>query len=183
MTSMLRRKPMPTGDIGVRAQPKPGCDSCPRPCLTGPERLVGVGFRCWLAGYQTGDIGCWELAWNAFAGELGAPRAKSAITELSCWVRDIKDSAKRKIEVFPGPCATFCKDECMAVSMIAAGQHNHCPALRACAFALLEHSDVGTVVVGAQAFGNVLRDLDVVLSQDAVLNAAAVAALPANQRH
>jgi len=30
-----------------------------------PERLVGLGFRAWLAGYQTGDISCWEEAWVA----------------------------------------------------------------------------------------------------------------------
>jgi len=28
----------------------------PPPRKTGAEWLVGVGFRCWLAGYDTGDI-------------------------------------------------------------------------------------------------------------------------------
>ena len=51
-----------------------------------PERLVGVGFRCWLAGYQTDDINCWETGWNLFASELGPASAKTAVTELSCWV-------------------------------------------------------------------------------------------------
>lgn len=32
--------------------------------LSAPERLVGVGFRCWLAGYRTSDIGCWDVAWH-----------------------------------------------------------------------------------------------------------------------
>ena len=32
----------------------------PPPSKTGAEWLVGVGFRCWLAGYDTGDIACWE---------------------------------------------------------------------------------------------------------------------------
>ena len=184
MTGKSRRQRFPVASTqGPATIAGSDCGTCPRRCLAGPERLVGIGFRCWLAGYQTGDIGCWELAWNTFAGELGSARAKPAITELSCWVRDIKDSAQRRIEVFPGPCATFCRDECMAVSMIAAGQHDHCPALRACALALLEHSDAGAVIEGARTFAHVLRDLEVVLSPDAVINATAVAALPASQRH
>ena len=28
----------------------------PVPPRSGAEWLVGVGFRCWLAGYDTGDI-------------------------------------------------------------------------------------------------------------------------------
>ena len=32
--------------------------------LSAPERLVGIGFRCWMAGFQTSDIGCWETAWG-----------------------------------------------------------------------------------------------------------------------
>jgi hypothetical protein len=151
---------------------KVDCSTCPRPCLTGPARLVGIGFRCWLAGYQTGDIACWETAWDTFAGELGSQRAKVAVTELACWVRSITYNAQRPIEVFPHPCATFCRDECMAVSMIAAGQHGQCPALRACAFALLQTSDVDAVVDGAQAFAGALRDIDLVLPPMAIFNAA-----------
>lgn len=149
------------------------CLTCPRPCLLGPARLVGVGFRCWLAGYQTGDIACWEVAWNSFAVALGPARAKRAVTDLSCWVRAINSAAQRPIEVFPAGCATFCRDECMAVSMVAAGQNSVCPAMRACAYALLETSDVEQVVDSARAFGDALRDVDLVLPPDAILNAAA----------
>ena len=53
----------------------------------GAERLVGVGFRCWLAGYETGDISCWESGWNAYSVALGPLHAKRAVTELACWVR------------------------------------------------------------------------------------------------
>ena len=149
------------------------CNSCPRRCLLGPARLVGVGFRCWFNGYQTGDIACWEVAWDAFAGELGSARAKCAVTELACWVRTISQCAQRPIEVFAHPCATFCPDECMAVSMVAAGQHGQSSALRACAFSLLQSSEVGAVVEGAQAFANALRGVDVMLPPDAIFTAVA----------
>lgn len=158
----------------LRTQQLGPCGTCPRPCLKGPERLVGIGFRCWLAGYQTGDIACWEEAWNTYAAELGPACAKVAVTELACWVRTISQYALRPIEVFPAPCTTFCRDECMAVSMIAASQHSVCPALRACAFALLENSAIDEVVEGAQNFADALRGVDVVLSQAAILDAMAM---------
>jgi hypothetical protein len=174
VANMLRRKPNITTAGQSGQQQQLACAACPRPCLKGAERLVGLGFRSWLAGYQTGDIACWEQAWNAYASELGSTRAKVAITELSCWVRDINYSAQREIEVYPGPCATFCGDECVAVSMIAASQHDQCPAMRACAFSLLGHADVTAVVNGAKSFGDVLRGLDVVLSPAAVVNATSL---------
>src|SRR5689334_24415581 len=52
-----------------------------------PEQLVGIGFRCWLAGYETGEIACWEQAWTAYADVLGNADAKRALGDLSCWVR------------------------------------------------------------------------------------------------
>ena len=79
----------------------------PPPRKTGAEWLVGVGFRCWLAGYDTGDISCWEHGWNAYSHVLGAERAKRAVTELACWVRAVRSSASRKIEYYPFGCAGF----------------------------------------------------------------------------
>lgn len=133
--------------------------------LSGAERLVGVGFRCWLAGYQTGIIDCWEMAWNAYAKELGPRVAKDAITELSCWVRAIHSNAVRGIEVFPANCAAFCQDECLAVSMVAAAQHS-CPGVRACAFALLGSQQLDDVVASTTSFAGVLRDRDIVLAPE-----------------
>jgi hypothetical protein len=63
--------------------------------LTGAERLTGLGFRCWLSGYQNGAIDCWEHAWNAYAGELGPLAARSAIRDLSCWVRAVRGHAQQ----------------------------------------------------------------------------------------
>jgi hypothetical protein len=60
-----------------------------------PERLVGLGFRYWLTGFRTGDISCWERAWCAYSNALGASLAKSAVTDLSCWVRAINRHARR----------------------------------------------------------------------------------------
>jgi hypothetical protein len=134
----------------------------------GAEWLVGVGFRCWLAGYDTGDISCWEHGWNEYSRILGAERAKRAVTELACWVRAVRSSAARKIEYYPFACTAFCADECMAISLIAASQHHRCPAMRACALALTGSDLVEPVISAANAFADVLEEADQRLSQDRV---------------
>jgi hypothetical protein len=142
---------------------------------SGAEWLVGVGFRCWLAGYDTGDIACWETGWNAYARSLDTERAKRAVTELACWVRAVRASASRKIEYYPFGCALFCPDECMAISLIAASQHHRCPAMRACALALTGSSLVEPVIDAANGFADVLQEADLLLSPEAVAALATAA--------
>ncbi len=134
----------------------------------GAEWLVGVGFRCWLAGYDTGDISCWENGWNEYNRLLGPSRAKRAVTELACWVRAVRSSASRKIEYRAFSCAGFCPDECMAISLIAASQHHRCPAMRACALALTGSDLVDPVIDAANSFADALQEADQRLSQEAV---------------
>ena len=141
------------------------------------ERLVGIGFRCWLAGYDTCDIACWETGWNYYARELGPTQAKTAVTELACWVRAVRDAACRKIVYLPYGCAGFGRDECVAISMVAASQHSACPAMRACAFALLGASDIDSVVESATSFGSVLAATGHVLSDQSICDATISSAL------
>jgi hypothetical protein len=138
------------------------------PARSGAEWLVGVGFRCWLAGYDTGDIACWENGWNEYNRLLGPSRAKRAVTELACWVRAVRSSASRTIEYSPFGCSGFCPDECMAISLIAASQHHRCPAMRACALALTGSDLVEPVIDAANAFADALQDADQRLSQETV---------------
>jgi hypothetical protein len=140
------------------------------------QRLVGLGFRYWIAGYKTGDINCWEEAWRLYAGALGPKCARAAVTELSQWVRAVSAAARREIEVVTHGCGDrLCRDECLAVSMIAACQHNTCPAMRACAFALIESSLIDEVVHHAESYAITMRGLDQVLSPGLIVNAAALA--------
>ena len=131
--------------------------------LGAPERLVGLGFRYWLKGFRTGDISCWERAWSAYSNVLGATAAKSAVTDLSCWVRAINRHARRDLETAAVDCERFCRDECIAIEMISACQHEACPAMRACAFALLGCSMIDEVVHGAENFAATMRGADQVL--------------------
>lgn len=142
--------------------------SCAVIAMPAAERLVGVGFRCWLAGYDTGDIACWETGWNTYASALGANDAKRAVTELACWVRILRDCSSRKLEYYPFGCAGFCADECFAISLIAAAQHDRCPALRACAFALTGSDAIGKVIDSASAFAGALQDANQLLSANSI---------------
>ena len=128
-----------------------------------PERLVGLGFRYWLKGFRTGDISCWERAWCAYSDVLGPSAAKGVITDLSCWVRAVNRHARRDLETPAVDCERFCRDECIAIEMISACQHEACPAMRACAFALLGCSMIEEVVQGAENFAATMRGADQVL--------------------
>jgi hypothetical protein len=128
----------------------------------GPARLVGLGFRFWLTGFRTGDITCWERAWHAYSQVLGAA-AKNAVSDLSCWVHSISRHSQRDLLIAAVDCDRFCRDECLAIDMIAACQHNACPAMRACAFALLGCSMIDAVVEGAESFAATMREADQML--------------------
>ncbi len=143
------------------------------PYLPEPERLVALGFRYWLQGRATGDIACWERTWQLYSGVLGVAGARIAVGCLSGWVRSVSDTAIRNIEVLPNGCSGFCRDECIAVSMIAACQHQVCPALRACAFALAESSLIDGVVDAAQDFADTMSSLEQVLSPGSIVAAPA----------
>jgi hypothetical protein len=145
-----------------------------------PERLVGVGFRCWLAGLATGDIKCWEDAWNSFSGMLGPEQAKALLLDLSKFVRAVKANAQRNIEVSPTGCRSFCRDECLAISIIAACQHNERQALTASAAALIGSDDIGDTLNGAQALAAALRQANQLLCPESVC--PATCALRAQRR-
>jgi len=47
-----------------------------------PEKLVLEGYRRWTAGFETGSIIPWEMAWGLYAEILGPREVKRAIAEL-----------------------------------------------------------------------------------------------------
>lgn len=148
--------------------------------LQTPERLVGLGFRYWMAGCKSGDISCWERAWELYSGELGPSNAKVVIGELSTWVRTVGSNTRRDIEVASPACAMLCRDECLAVSMIAASQHRTCPAMRACAFALIENSMIQKVVDQSDQFATMLHAVDQRLSPASIVSLKLAEMSPAN---
>jgi hypothetical protein len=144
------------------------------------ERLVGLGFRYWLKGFRSGDISCWERAWCAYADVLGARAAKGAVKDLACWVRAINRHAQRNLETAAVDCERFCRDECIAIEMISACQHEACPAMRACAFALLGCSMIDEVVQGAESFAATMRGADQILPRSVPRASTLLAMRPAS---
>lgn len=144
---------------------------CLRPAPDVAELLVGFGFRGWIAGYQTGDVGCWERVWRLYSNLITPKRAQVVVGNLAAWTKSVSAAARRRVEVSPLEHCAFCRDECLAISMIAACQHNTCPAMRACAFALIESSLVDDVLHHAGTFALTMRSLDKVVSPQWIVNA------------
>lgn len=161
--------------IQIKRRPiRAAADDCPfrKPgCYGGAERLVGLGFRHWMLGNTTGDISHWERTWSLYSGVCGIAGGRIALDALSQWVKSVGGSARRPISVSCGQTGTFCRDECLAISMIAACQHQTCPAMRACAFALIEDSGIDSVVGHAQTFADTLAALDQTLTTGAIMSA------------
>jgi hypothetical protein len=141
-----------------RAIPPFPSDVCPR-----PEHLVGLGFRGWISGYQTGDIGCWEGVWRIYTDALGANGA-----------RIVMAATRRRLMVGASETCPFRRDECLAISMIAACQHETCPAMRACAFALIDSSLVDEVLHCTESYATTMRCLDQIVSPGWIVNANAL---------
>ena len=165
--------------IGHLAGAPAGRELMPAPGFAEPERLVGLGFRHWLHGYRTGDISSWEKVWCTYSSAMGPAAAKSAVGDLSCWVRAINNHTHRVLETSAADCDRFCRDECVAISMIAACQHQACPAMRACAFALLGCSMIDQVVNVAESFAETMRGADQVLSQTHAHGSPLLTTMPA----
>lgn len=167
----------------ARAQAITATGACARGFLhphEGAAGLVGLGFRHWMNGCKTGDVAHWERAWNLYSSRLGTKSARVVIGELSDWVRLVSCRTRRDIEVAPHDCLRFCRDECLAVSMIAASQHKTCPAVRACTFALIEDSMIDEVVDQSDRFALMLRAVDQVIPPAAIVSADLTALAPAS---
>ena len=144
--------------------------------LMGAGRLVGLGFRGWLAGLERADIGCMETVWNNYRTVLGPDAARPAVERLARWVASVRRGACRRICVADADAVRFCQDECMAVSIIAAAQNDTCPAMRACAFALLGSCEVDPMVAEAEGFAGMLKAAGQIVSPVMISNAAGVVA-------
>lgn len=154
---------------------QPGTRQSLGPAFNAAERMVGIGFRCWVAGCDTGDVECWQTGWNYLEQQLGAARAKPVAAELTSWVRIIYANTSRKLEYYPMGCTGFCRDECTAISLIAASQHNACPALKACAFVLIGAEHLAPVIEASECFARVLLEMDVNLKENSIIEATALA--------
>lgn len=144
--------------------------------LMKPERLVGHGFRRAMAGLASGDPCPLEFARQDFANAAGPACADRLTQHLAAFAHAANRAAGRRIETLPAGCPGYCRDECLAISIVAASQHGSCPALRACVYALLESNDLDQTVSAASCLGLGLAEAGQLLSPSSVCNAAALVA-------
>jgi hypothetical protein len=142
-----------------------------RPLPSQPELLVGYGFRGWITGCQTGNVACWEQVWRLYSNVLSPPRAKVVLGCLSSFAKSVNAASRNSIKVSEMNACQFNRDECLAISMVAASQHHTCPAMRACAFALIESNMLDEVLHHADTYALTLRSQNEVVSPEWIVNA------------
>jgi hypothetical protein len=81
-----------------------------------------VAFRCWLAGYETGDVACWELAWQSVSRTVPLADAKRIVAELAQFTRVFRKTLACRFVYLPYCCARVSTDEHLAVRFIACAQ-------------------------------------------------------------
>lgn len=132
------------------------------------ERLVGLGFRCWVRGLQTSDTRFFDVCSRQYIQSFGLKDGLVLSTRLGFWVNALTDVRKRPFSIFEVGSHGFSHDEAVAISMIAASQHAECPALRACIFAITEAIDIDLAQLAAQDFADGLIDAGKILRPGAI---------------
>jgi len=142
--------------------------SMPDPAATRPlgyhvdapaENLLFTVFRCWMAGYATGDITCWDIAWEALAREMPTENAKPLYGEFHHFVRSLRENAENGIVWRPAACRALCRDECLVLAMVDAAQRDDRVQLLTAASHLLRGDTLGPALTAtielAKALGRV----------------------------
>jgi hypothetical protein len=155
----------------------------PHPAGLRPETAVGRSFRCGMHAVRSGERAHWARAWQELASTGRGVAVDGLQVRLAVFVETIEATAVRRIDILPAGCPGLCRDECLAVSIIAASQLGACPALRACAFALLETPHMDGPLRAATEFAKELRDAGYHLSPQSVCNSAALMAISSSPRN
>ena len=158
---------------------KPSKGGSPAPLDRRAERLVVLGLRGWMAGYETGDIACWETVWNDFCRELGPARAKRVVSELAGWIRVLRNESRRSIDCYPRPCRFMCRDECLALRLVGGCQKGLGPVACESACQLVAGSGIEELVKAAECFAGELAEAGLQLEPIADEILAAITERPA----
>ncbi len=160
-------------------KPPPGAEHFPSMFEADPRRAalaIGRAFRSGILALNGHRIEAWSFAWQELAALTGGEEADILLEGMADFVEAVDSCAGRPIAVLPSGCPGLCRDECLAVSMVAASQIGACPALKACAYALLRCSRIERPIETADRLAQQLQCFGAVLSADYVCNAAAMLA-------
>jgi len=89
------------------------------------ERLVLEGYRHWTAGFETGSIQPWEMAWSIYQETLGEEDGRYAMAVLSSFVRTLKRCAACPLRSFPFHSHKLCTEEYLTMGLVSGIQHGN----------------------------------------------------------
>jgi hypothetical protein len=121
-----------------------------------PERLVLEGYRRWLAGFESGSVTPWEMAAALYEELLGAAEGRRVVAELSYFVRTLRRCAACPLKSFPFESHHVCRDECLALGLVAALQHEDEGAAATCLSAIACPARSAVVAEAASAYADAL---------------------------
>lgn len=148
--------------------------------LHGPADIfIGKGFRFWLTGLRTGELVHWERAFDLAEEKIGRDAARNICRDFSQWVRLLSERSRRDLRVLPPNSRCFCRDECVAMAVIAAHQHKACPAIQACAMTLLDCEPNSDVFALSESLADQLSAADQFLSSSTMTHVVRYADNPA----
>ncbi|MCX5495248.1 hypothetical protein OSH11_11065 [Kaistia dalseonensis] len=128
-----------------------------------PERLVVEGFRRWMQGCDRGSVACWEMAANLFTEEFGLIEGHRMLGELVQWVDALRAGMDHPADLSPYECPRLCRDECVAVAMIAASQSGDAKSLSTAVNAFVRPEARDATMRAAQAFAHALAETGLIL--------------------
>ncbi|MBV2142229.1 hypothetical protein KUG47_01805 [Falsochrobactrum sp. TDYN1] len=123
-----------------------------------PEKLVLEGYRRWTAGFETGSIIPWEMAWGLYTEALGRSEAKRAIAELSQFIRVLWHCASCPLRAFPFDSHHVCREECLTLGLISGLQNQDGLLLETCIDAIACKRRCDDVAEAARNFADTLAD-------------------------
>ena len=128
------------------------------------EVILLTALRCWLAGYETGDIACWELAWHGLARIVPLPDAKRVVAELGQFARVFRGTLTCRFVYLPHCCSRVTADECLALQLVSCAQAGQSDSADACALRLSRNENHAELVAAAIDLGHALSEAHLTLA-------------------
>lgn len=128
------------------------------------EVILLTVFRCWLAGYETSDITCWELAWQGLARTVPLTDAKRIIAELGQFARVFRATLANRFVYLPHCCGRVTVDECLALRLVACAQGGDMNCASECAYRLSQNQSHAALVGAASDLAEALRQAGLTLT-------------------
>ena len=121
-----------------------------------PEVLVLEGYRGWLAGFDSGSVVPWEMTLALYEELLGGASGRHVAAELSNFVRTLRRCAACPLRSFPIGSRYVCRDECLALGLVAGLQHDDEGAALACLSAMACPALASGVAIAAASYADAM---------------------------